>query len=310
MRHADKALLRVFGVSEPEHVGNAPRSVDGTSRTIGAGGRTRSRSLLRCGLMPLASSPATRPGARRMAAEGEEGNWTMTRCAPRPSVCAEPPPRSSDVAVSRVPSETERSRIPRSSSPAEVTWLAAVLTTSWCCSVGSTWALLLDEHDLSIRPGPKLWISSGVPIAEPTPGSLGRKLLAQHGYRLFWDPDNSQRIRSVRRLGFVSRDAELILLAEAIRDQTIEHPEHPLVLAARWIATGFSAMAATDWVRAGILSPDAVHRPAIAQITVTTPSHSSARRPTPVHAAYLGAYRERHLNDVTSVTAGSPLPAD
>jgi hypothetical protein len=222
----------------------------------------------------------------------------MTRFAPRPSGCAEPPPGSSDAAVSPVPSETQRCRIPPSPFPAEVTRLAAVLTTSWCCSVGSTWTLLLGEHDLPIRPGPKLWLSSGVPITEPTPDSLGRKLLAQHGYQLWWDPDNSQRIRSVRRLGFASRDAELIRLAETIRDQIIQHPEHPLLLAARWTAAGFSAMAATSWVKAGILSPDAVHRSAMAETTVTTPAHSSARHPPPVHAARLGAYRERHLDDV------------
>ncbi|MGH3522552.1 MAG: hypothetical protein ACRDU4_06915 [Mycobacterium sp.] len=81
----------------------------------------------------------------------------------------------------------------------------AVLTVSWCCSVGSTWALLLREHELPTRPGPTvLWISSGVPITEPAPESLARELLAEHGYRLFSDPDNRPRTRSVHRLGFVS----------------------------------------------------------------------------------------------------------
>ncbi|PZS38376.1 MAG: hypothetical protein DLM62_14125 [Pseudonocardiales bacterium] len=81
----------------------------------------------------------------------------------------------------------------------------AVLTVSWCCSVGSTWALLLREHDVTARPGPMvMWISSGVPITEPVPESLARELLAEHGYRLFSDPDNPPRTRSVHRLGFVS----------------------------------------------------------------------------------------------------------
>jgi hypothetical protein len=82
----------------------------------------------------------------------------------------------------------------------------AVLTVSWCCSVGSTWALLLREHD---RRGPSVWISSGVPITEPVPDALARELLAQHNFRFFYDPDSSPRTRSVRRLGFASRDAEL-----------------------------------------------------------------------------------------------------
>lgn len=94
-----------------------------------------------------------------------------------------------------------------------------------------------------LRSSPSGWISSGVPITEPAPDSLAHELLAQRGYRLLHDPDHSQRTRSVRRLGFVSCDAELILLAEMIRAQPIEHLEHPLRLAARWTAAGFSALA-------------------------------------------------------------------
>lgn len=135
--------------------------------------------------------------------------------------------------------------------------LLAMLTVSWCCSVGSTWALLLREHD---RRGPSVWISSGVPITEPAPDSLAHELLAQHDFRLFYDPDGSPRTRSVRRLGFVSHDAELVRLAETIRAQPNEHLEHPLALAARWTAAGFSVLAAMNWVRAGIVAPEAVHR--------------------------------------------------
>src|SRR5204863_168104 len=111
---------------------------------------------------------------------------------------------------------------------------------SWCCSVGSTWALLLHEGGLAVRPGPSGWISSGVPITEPAPDSLAAELLTQRSYRLFYDPDAWQRTRSVRRLGFASHDAELILLAETIHAQPIEHLEHPLALAARWTTAGFS----------------------------------------------------------------------
>ncbi|MDQ2884204.1 MAG: hypothetical protein M3Y48_24435 [Actinomycetota bacterium] len=135
----------------------------------------------------------------------------MTRFVNRPSGAAKSPPRSglapgsSDVAASFAPSETQASRTPRTRSPANAAQPVAVLTASWCCSVGSTWALLLREHDLTTRPGPTvMWISSGVPITEPAPESLARELLAEHGYRLFSDPDNPPRTRSVHRLGFVS----------------------------------------------------------------------------------------------------------
>jgi hypothetical protein len=98
-----------------------------------------------------------------------------------------------------------------------------------------------------------------VPITEPAPDSLAPELLIQRSYRLFYDPDGSQRTRSVRRLGFACRDAELILLAETIHDQPIEHLEHPLALAARWTTAGFSARAAMNWVRSGILTPEAAY---------------------------------------------------
>jgi hypothetical protein len=150
-----------------------------------------------------------------------------------------------------------RRRPPRGGWGEERNQSVAVLTVSWCCSVGSTWALLLRED---YRRGPSVWISSGVPITEPAPDSLAHELLAQHGFRLFCDPDNSPRSRSRRKLGFVSRDAELILLAETIRAEPTEHLEHPLALAERWIAAGFPTLAALNWVRAGVLAPEAVHR--------------------------------------------------
>ena len=99
-----------------------------------------------------------------------------------------------------------------------------------------------------------------MPILEPAPDSLAGELLAQRSYRLFYDPDNSQRARSVRRLGFVSRDAELISLAEMIRAQPLGQLEHPLALAIRWTVAGFSPSVARKWVKSGILSPPALHR--------------------------------------------------
>jgi hypothetical protein len=58
---------------------------------------------------------------------------------------------------------------------------------------------------------------------------------------------------------FVSRDADLILLAEMIRAQFIGQREQPLARAARWIAAGFSPLVAMKWVKSGVLSPHAVH---------------------------------------------------
>ena len=164
-----------------------------------------------------------------------------------------------NVTVGVAPGKTRSSQSSRGRSLTDVVRPVTILTASWCCSVGSTWALLLCEHDLPLRAAPNEWISSGVPILEPPPDSLAGELLAQHSYRLFYDPDHSQRARSVRRLGFVSRDAELISLAEMIRAQPLGQLEHPLALAIRWTVAGFSPSVARKWVKSGILSPPALH---------------------------------------------------
>ncbi|HKR52017.1 MAG TPA: hypothetical protein VJT72_21050 [Pseudonocardiaceae bacterium] len=106
-----------------------------------------------------------------------------------------------------------------------------------------------------------------MPITEPAPELLAHPLLTEHGFQLFSEADNSQRTRSMHRFGYVSHDAELILLAEVIRDETIGYPEHPLTLAEHWTAAGFSAKIALNWLRSGILSPEAAH----ASITAETP---------------------------------------
>lgn len=187
----------------------------------------------------------------------------MTRFANRPSGPTESQPgsgltpRSGDVTASFAPSATPDQRIARTRSPADAMQPVAVMTASWSCSVGSTWTVVLHTSGLTTRPNPTAWISSGVPITEPAPESLARTLLAEHGFQLFSDADDTQRTRSVHRFGFVSRNAELILLAEIIRDETIGYPERPLALAARWTAAGFSAKTALSWLRSGTLSPEA-----------------------------------------------------
>ncbi|MGH4011669.1 MAG: hypothetical protein ACRDTH_26480 [Pseudonocardiaceae bacterium] len=106
-----------------------------------------------------------------------------------------------------------------------------------------------------------------MPITEPAPKLLARTLLAERGFQLFSDAGDPQRTRSMRKFGFVSRDAELILLAEAIRGETIGCPEHPLAVATRWAAAGFSAEAALSWLRSGTLSPEAAHTSITAETT-------------------------------------------
>jgi hypothetical protein len=79
-----------------------------------------------------------------------------------------------------------------------------VLTASWCCSVGSTWAIVLRKPGPTTEAGPVVtWLTSGVPITEPAPDLLAHRLLAERGFRLFLDAEDPQRTHSVRRLGFV-----------------------------------------------------------------------------------------------------------
>jgi hypothetical protein len=107
-----------------------------------------------------------------------------------------------NVAVSVAPGKPRSFRSPRGQSFTDAVRPVTILTASWCCSVGSTWALLLREYHLPVHAAPSEWISSGVPITEPVPDSLAGELLAQHSYRLFYDPDNSERARSVRPAWF------------------------------------------------------------------------------------------------------------
>ncbi|MGH3693878.1 MAG: hypothetical protein ACRDRX_07800 [Pseudonocardiaceae bacterium] len=177
-------------------------------------------------------------------------------------------PGSGDAAVCPAPDEAPGAGIPPSRSAADATPPVAVVTVSWCCSVGSTWALMLHQPAGATRAGPTVrWIGSGVPITEPVPEPLAHELLADHGFWLFPEKDPTLRTRSVRRVGFASRDAELIALAQAIREETIGVPERPLTLATRWRAAGFSAKTALSWVHSGILTPKAAHRSTTAQTT-------------------------------------------
>jgi hypothetical protein len=130
--------------------------------------------------------------------------------------------------------------------------------------------VVLRPPELTTQPSPTVWMCSGVPITEPAPESLARRLLTEHGFWLFSDTDDPERTRSMRKLGFVSRDGGLILLAEVIRSNSIGHPGHPLALAARWTAAGVSAKTALSWLRSRT-SPR--RRPQIDHDQDPTPAH-------------------------------------
>ncbi|MGH3887724.1 MAG: hypothetical protein ACRDSZ_14350 [Pseudonocardiaceae bacterium] len=133
---------------------------------------------------------------------------------------------------------------------------APVLVAVWCRSVGTSWTLELHELGLGMAPGKTIgWISSGVPISCPEPETLARELLAEHGLQLFRDPSAGPNSRSRHGIGYVCRDAELIKLMHAVRDDAAEIGVHPVMLAAQWVAAGFSADTAAGWVRVGVRSP-------------------------------------------------------
>ncbi|MGH3920494.1 MAG: hypothetical protein ACRDRY_00150 [Pseudonocardiaceae bacterium] len=133
---------------------------------------------------------------------------------------------------------------------------AAVLAAVWCRSVGTSWTLELHELGPGRAPGKIMdWISSGVPISQPEPEAQARELLAERGLQLFRDSSAGPGTRSRRGIGYACGDAELIKLAHVVRDDAAGTGMHPVVLAARWIAAGFSADAAARRILAGVRSP-------------------------------------------------------
>ncbi len=139
----------------------------------------------------------------------------------------------------------------------------SVLTAVWCCSVGTTWTLELHQlrHD---TPHTTLvdWISSGVPISQPEPPeALARELFAQRGLHLFSDSFTGPCTGSRRGVGYVAGNAALITLARLVQDDAIKVGLHPVMLAAQWVAAGFSADAAARWIRQGVHLPHPVPHP-------------------------------------------------
>ena len=145
----------------------------------------------------------------------------------------------------------------------DVTGSAPVLVAVWCRSVGATWTLELHQlHHHTPHMTLVDWISSGVPISRPEPPeALDRELLAQRGLHLFRDSFTGPCTDSRRGIGYVARDAELITLACLVHDDAIEIGRHPVMLAAQWVAAGFSADAAARWIHHGVHSPPAAPLP-------------------------------------------------
>jgi hypothetical protein len=132
-----------------------------------------------------------------------------------------------------------------------------VVAIVWCRSVGTSWTLEL--HQLR-RGTPHTtltdWISSGVPISQPAPPeALARKLLAQRGLHLFSDTFAGPSTGTRRGVGYAATDAELISLAHLVADDATESGLHPVLLAAQWVAAGFSAEAAARRIRQGVYLP-------------------------------------------------------
>jgi hypothetical protein len=147
---------------------------------------------------------------------------------------------------------------------------APVLAAVWCRSVGTSWTLELHELDDGTTSGKITdWVSSGVPIAQPEPEALANELLAERGLQLFRDSSAGPCTHSRQGIGYVCEDAELIKLAHRVWDDTAATTVHPVVLAARWIAAGFSADAAVRWIHMGIRSPQMAQQSVPSKPTVS-----------------------------------------
>jgi hypothetical protein len=169
--------------------------------------------------------------------------------------------------ATRIPGRTNDVAQPTSGSGVAT---APVLTAVWCRSVGTSWTLELRELDGGTTPGTILdSISSGMPIAQPEPQALAKEILAERGLRLFPDSSAGPCTYSRRGIGYVCTDVELIKLAYRVWNDTAAIEIHPVVLAARWIAAGFSADAAARWIHMGVHSPQAAQHTVSSAPTVS-----------------------------------------
>jgi hypothetical protein len=136
---------------------------------------------------------------------------------------------------------------------------AGVLAAVWCRSVGTSWTLELHEVDGGTARGTVVdWISSGIPISQPEPDmALTPELLGARGMYLFGDLSAGPDIPSRHGIGYACTNAELIALAHLVADAAAEAGMHPVLLAAQWVAAGFSTDDAAGWILQGVQSPHA-----------------------------------------------------
>jgi len=71
------------------------------------------------------------------------------------------------------------------------------------------------------------------------------------------DPSAGPDIPSRHGIGYACTDAELITLAHLVADAAAEAGMHPVLLAAQWVAAGFSTDDALGWILQGVQSPQA-----------------------------------------------------
>lgn len=129
-----------------------------------------------------------------------------------------------------------------------------------------SWTVELRPVEEAALTGPAVeWICSGVPTQLPAPERETVHLLGERGLLLFPDEpvepvESAPRARSRRLIGYVTRDPEVIALALTLADALDggvgRGPDHPMVLAARWIQAGYSADTAASWITAGITWPE------------------------------------------------------
>jgi hypothetical protein len=134
-----------------------------------------------------------------------------------------------------------------------------VLAAVWCRSVGTAWTLEPRELDRDMALGTiRDWITSGIPIPQPEPPeTLARELLAEHGLHLFSDSSAGPCTHNRRGIGYVCRNAELIKLANLVRDDGADTGIHPIMLATQWVVAGFSPDTAAEWIHDGVHAPQA-----------------------------------------------------
>jgi hypothetical protein len=183
-----------------------------------------------------------------------------------------------------------------------------VLAVVWCRAVGTCWTLEL--HQLR-RGTPHTtlvdWISSGVPISQPEPPeALARALLAERGLQLFGDCYAGPCTGTRRGIGYASSNADLIALAHLVADEATNTGQHPVMLAAQWIAAGFSAEAAARRIGQEVHTPPPTPHLSPPPLPVSPPcttGHTTSRPSSTGSLAIAGDSDPPHPGNRTRITS-------